>query len=322
MIDALLVGLLVFLAVRGWYRGLVREALDLAGLVAGAVLAFRFGPLLGGVIAAMAGISADAGRLVGGLVVLVATGVGAAFLARAVGPRVGRPGINLIDRAGGAALAASWGASLLLVLLSLLLVLPLPAPVGRHLEASVISRALTAPDGVPQAVFRSLSGDRIIPALLRLREAVGARQVIVEDDEVVALPAVAAEDLRPDSGAATAVFDLLNRARIDAGQDPLAWSPALSEVALGHALEMYVEGYFSHRSPVTGTVGGRLEAAGIAYSVAGENLALAATTGQVHDGLMGSPGHRENILLPEFRRVGVAVVAGPLGLMTVQVFTG
>jgi uncharacterized protein YkwD len=66
----------------------------------------------------------------------------------------------------------------------------------------------------------------------------------------------------------------------------------------------------------------RLEAAGITYVVAGENLALAATATDVHTGLMGSPGHRENILRPEFRRVGVAVVAGPLGLMTVQVFTG
>ncbi|MBP1633163.1 MAG: rane protein, partial [Acidobacteria bacterium] len=68
--------------------------------------------------------------------------------------------------------------------------------------------------------------------------------------------------------------------------------------------------------------GDRLEAAGLTYSLAGENLALAATITQAHDGLMGSPGHRENILRPEFRRVGVAVVSGPLGLMTVQVFTG
>ncbi|MFH1330970.1 MAG: CvpA family protein [Actinomycetota bacterium] len=322
MIDALLVGLLLFLAVRGWYRGLVREALDLAGLLAGTVLAFRFGPLLGGVIASMAGISSDTGRLVGGLVLLVATGVAAAFLARALEGRVRRPGINLIDRAGGAALAAAWGGFLMVVLLSLLLVLPLPAAVGRQLDTSAITRALTAPGGAPQTAFRALSRDRVIQALLQLREAVGERRVIVEDEEVVTLPVADPGDLHPDSAAATAVFDRLNRARIDAGSDPLAWSPALSEVAEGHALEMYLEGYFSHRSPVTGTVADRLHVAGITYSVAGENLALAATPTQVHDGLMGSPGHRENILRPEFRRAGVAVVEGPLGLMTVQVFTG
>jgi uncharacterized protein YkwD len=300
----------------------VREALDLAGLVAGTMLAFRFGPLLGGVIASMAGISTDTGRLVGGLVLLVATGVAAAFLAGALEGRVRRPGVNLIDRAGGAALASAWGGFLMVVLLSLLLALPLPAAVGRQLDSSAITRALTAPGGAPQAAFRALSGDRAIQALLQLREAVGERRVIVEGDEAVTLPAADPGDLHPDSAAATAVFDRLNRARIDAGADPLAWSPALSQVAEGHALEMYLEGYFSHRSPVTGTVADRLDAGGITYSVAGENLALAATTTQVHEGLMGSPGHRENILRPEFRRVGVAVVEGPLGLMTVQVFTG
>jgi uncharacterized protein YkwD len=37
---------------------------------------------------------------------------------------------------------------------------------------------------------------------------------------------------------------------------------------------------------------------------------------------MDSPGHRANILGSEFATVGIAVVRGPLGLMTVQVFTG
>ncbi|MBN2112745.1 MAG: CvpA family protein [Acidimicrobiia bacterium] len=322
MIDAFLVALLLFLAVRGWFRGLVREALDLAGLLVGTVLAFRLGPLLGGVISSVANTSPDTGRVVGGLVILVATGVAAAFLARAIEPRVRRPGINLIDRVGGATLAAGWGAFLLMVLLSLLLVLPLPAAVGRQLDGSAVTRVLTAPGGVPQQVFHTLAGDRVIQALLRLREAVGEREVIVTDDDSVDLPAADPADLSDDPAAAAEVFDLLNRARVDGGLAPLAWSPALSEVAAGHAREMYLEGRFAHHSSTTGTVGDRLEAAGITYSRAGENLALAATITRVHNGLMDSPGHRENILRPEFRRVGVAVVAGPLGLMTVEVFTG
>jgi len=322
MIDALLVALLLFLAVRGWFRGLVREALDLAGLLVGTVLAFRLGPLLGGVISSVANISPDTGRVAGGLVILVATGVAAAFLARALEPRVRRPGINLIDRAGGATLAAGWGAFLLMVLLSLLLVLPLPAAVGRQLDGSAVTRFLTAPAGVPQEAFHTLAGDRVIQSLLRLREAVGESEMTVTDDDSVKIPAADPADLFADPVAASAVFDLLNRARVDAGLAPLAWSSALSEVAAGHAREMYVEGYFSHHSPKTGTVGDRLETAGITYSRAGENLALAATVTRVHDGLLGSPPHRENILRPEFRRVGVAVITGPLGLMTVQVFTG
>ena len=322
MIDALLVALLLFLAVRGWFRGLVREAMDLVGLILGIVLAFRFGSVVGSVIEAMSGISADAARLVGGLIVLVAVGVAAALIARVVEPRVRWAGLNLIDRAGGATFALAWGAFAAVVLLSLAVILPIPAAISRQLDSSALTGFLTDPAGVPQSVFRRLSGDRVVEALLNLDSLVGERRVIVEGEESVALAPADPGDLDHDAGAATEIFDLLNRARLDAGADPLAWSPALAVVAQEHAVEMYLEGYFSHHSPVTGTVADRLEAAGITYSVAGENLALAATPTDVHDGLMDSPGHRENILRAEFRRVGVAVVTGPLGLMTVQVFTG
>jgi len=322
MIDAFIVALLILVAVRGWFRGLVREAMDLVGLVLGIMAAFRFGGAVGRLIEGMSNISPDAARLIGGLIVLVAVGVGAALAARVIGPRFRWPGLNLIDRVGGAALGLAWGAFSLVVLLSLAVILPLPAAVSRQLDSSSITGALTNPAGVPQRTFRGLAGDRVVEALLNLHRLVGERRVVVEGEESIALTPADPGDLRHDESAAAEVFDLLNRARLDEGADPLAWSPALAMVAQEHAAEMYVEGYFSHRSPVTGTVGDRLEAAGITYVVAGENLALAATPTEVHAGLMGSPGHRENILRSEFRRVGVAVVAGPLGLMTVQIFTG
>ena len=116
------------------------------------------------------------------------------------------------------------------------------------------------------------------------------------------------------------MFDLLNRARVDAGVDPLAWSTALAEVAAGHGFEMYEEGYFSHVSPATGTVADRMAKVGILYRVVGENLALSPTAESVHDGLMASLGHRENMLDERFTRVGISAVEGPLGLMVVQVF--
>ena len=72
----------------------------------------------------------------------------------------------------------------------------------------------------------------------------------------------------------------------------------------------------------TGDVGDRLGDAGVRFRVGGENLALAATVTEVHEGLMESPGHRANIEGLAYYAVGIAVVSGPLGFMTVQVFTG
>jgi len=322
MIDVVIVVVLLLLLGRGWYRGFVREAMDLIGLLLGTVLAFRLGPAVGGVVAAMAGISDDAARLIGGFIVLVATGIGAAYLTRVIERRARLPGLNLANRAGGAGLAMAFGAFLATLLLSLAVILPMPPAVADALDDSAVTRVLTDPGGTPQEVFRGLSGDSIVATLLNLRSVIGERRVVVEGEEVVTFPAVDPARLDTDPEAAAEVFHALNLARVDAGVDPLAFSPGLALVGRDHAVEMYVEGYFSHVSPDTGTIGDRLADAGIVYRLAGENLALAATTADVHDGLMDSEGHRHNMLHPDFRRVGVAVVSGPLGLMTVQVFTG
>lgn len=322
MIDLAILALLCLLLIRGWARGFVREGMDLVGLVLGTLLAFRVGPVVGTVIAAMANTSDEAARLIGGFVVFFAVGIGAAFATRAIERRARMPGLNLVNRAGGAGLAAAWGAFLATLLLTMAVVLPMPPAVADSIDDSAFARTLTDPDGLPQELFTGLSGDRIIETMLNLREVVGTRRVIVEPGSVVELPPADPDRLATSEEAAREIYDLVNRARIDAGLDPLAWSDALAEVGRGHAFEMYLDGYFAHTSPVTGDVGDRLVSAGITYSVAGENLALAATVQEVHGGMMDSPGHRANIEADFYRRIGIAVVEGPLGLMTVQVFTG
>jgi uncharacterized membrane protein required for colicin V production len=322
VIDVLVLLVFAALLLRGWYRGFVREAMDLAGLVLGTLLAFRIGGVVGSVITAMSGISPDAGRFIGGVIVFVGTGVGAAILTRYLERHARMPGLNLMNRVGGAGLAMATGVFVVTLMLTLGVVLPMPPAVAEQLDDSAVTQTLTDPDGVPQELFTTLAGDRIVETLINMRRTLGVRRVVLEGEDVLTLPAAEADDLAVDWASADEIFELVNRARIDEGLDPLAWSPALSQVGLGHAVEMYVEGYFSHVSPDTGSVGDRAWDAGIAFRIAGENLALAATPTETHGGLMDSPGHRANILSPEYNRLGIGVVEGPLGLMTVQVFTG
>ena len=322
MLDLVVFGFVALLLFRGWTRGFVREAMDLVGLIVGAFLAFRLGPAVGAVIEAMSGISSDAGRLVGGAVVFLGVGIGAAYGVKMLQRRMSLPGLNLANRAGGAGLAATWGLFLVTLMLTVAAILPLPPAVATHLDDSAFGRTLTDPGGLPQEMFNGLAGDSVVQSLLNLRRLLGERRVVVDHDDVIALPEVDVSDLEVDEGDARQVFDLVNRARIDAGVDPLAWGDGLAGVGLGHAAEMYRDLYFSHVSPVTGDVGDRLQSAGIPFRLAGENLALAATAEDVHRGLMESTGHRENIESDSFTRVGIAVIDGPLGLMTVQIFTG
>ncbi len=322
MLDLLLGFGLAFLLVRGWLRGFVREAFDLAGLVLGVILAFRLGGPVGRVLHDMSGVAEDLTALVGGMAVFFAVGLAAALASRMLERTARLPGLNLANRASGAALAGAWGVFVATLLLSLMSIAPLPAALATQVDGSTVSRALTDPHGVPQQLFTQLSGDDVVGTLLSLRDAVGARRVVLEGAEVLALPPAEPGDLHRDADAAADVYERLNRARVHAGTDPLAWAPALAEVAAGHARAMYETGRFSHAGIDGRFASDRLRDAGLTYRVAGENLALAATAADVHRGLLDSPGHRATMLDSDFRRVGIAVVAGPLGLMTVQVFTG
>lgn len=322
LIDFFALLLLGYLLVRGWTRGFVREAFDLAGLIIGIVLAFRLAPLVGSLLTALFGFSEPVARLIGGSVVFFAVGAGAAIATRLIEGRFRMPGLNGVNRAGGASLAAAWGVFVATLVMTIGVILPMPPTVAGHFDDSLVARTLTDPDGLPQDVFKDFAGDRIVEAMLNLRELVGDRKVVIGPGESLEIPPADPDDIERDREAAEEIFEKVNASRVEAGLQPLRWSDDLADVGARHAREMYVEGYFAHESPQTGSVGDRLRAAGISYRLAGENLALAATPNEVHNGLMDSPGHRANILEEGFSSVGIAVIRGPLGLMTVQVFTG
>ena len=118
------------------------------------------------------------------------------------------------------------------------------------------------------------------------------------------------------------MFQLVNQERAKIGIKPLVWDEKRAQVGRAHSKDMFARGYFSHYSPEGKDVGDRLESAGINYTIAGENLALAPDVNLAHTGLMNSPGHKRNILDPAFNKVGIGVIDGEIyGKMFTQVFT-
>ncbi|MBI3380168.1 CvpA family protein [Candidatus Gottesmanbacteria bacterium] len=78
----------------------------------------------------------------------------------------------------------------------------------------------------------------------------------------------------------------------------------------------------SHYNPEGQSPFDRMDKAGIHFTSAGENLALAPNVELAHQGLMNSPGHRRNILSPDFGKVGIGAIDGGIyGEMFVQEFT-
>lgn len=117
------------------------------------------------------------------------------------------------------------------------------------------------------------------------------------------------------------LVNLVNSEREDARLSPLILDERLCIVARRHAEDMIRSGYFGHVSPNSGTLAGRLAAAGVTFGKAGENLAGNTSVSDAHRMLMESPVHRGNVLNSEFTRIGAAVVkGGPYGMMIVEVF--
>ena len=317
MIDFAIGVLATLTVVRGYQRGIWRELISLILLVVVAVVSFRLGPGLAGVIESWAGVSSLAARFVA--VTALFSGLMSAsvwLVGRAYATRPADRG----DQVGGAAISLVWLLGVLSLMFYVLTALPLNESTDQALAGSGVAELLSGEGSPAGRIVNAVAGDRVLEALVNLDQLVGDRQVIIEGDEVVPIPASADVEEAPLD--AREVFDLLNRARVESGVAPLAFSEGLAELAASHAREMYAEGYFSHVSPTTGTVLDRVGSAGIPFVVVGENLALAPTAAAVHEGLMASPGHRANLLETRYRRVGVGAVSGPLGLMIVQIFTG
>lgn len=75
--------------------------------------------------------------------------------------------------------------------------------------------------------------------------------------------------------------------------------------------------YFAHNSPTYGTPFDMMEAFGIRFSAAGENIAQGQRTAQeVVNGWMNSPGHRANILSSVYNQIGVGAAKASNGTIT------
>lgn len=111
---------------------------------------------------------------------------------------------------------------------------------------------------------------------------------------------------------ASSLFTLVNQARADNGLAPLDFASDLTAVAQERASIMAESGSLTH----TPDLGGRV----CCWTWIGENVAFAGSVQSLHDVLMNSAPHRDNILNADADDIGVAVVKGGGELWAAQVF--
>jgi uncharacterized protein YkwD len=129
-------------------------------------------------------------------------------------------------------------------------------------------------------------------------------------------------DLMPDDGNLAQLNDatlcLVNGERADNGLPPLSRSTQLDQSSQGMCQRMVTERFFAHETPDGKNLLDRVRPTGYVPQsgnwVLGENLAWGdgplSTPQSIVNGWMNSPGHRANILAPDYKEIGLAACMG------------
>lgn len=121
------------------------------------------------------------------------------------------------------------------------------------------------------------------------------------------------------------LMNLLNEGRRENGLDALRENTLLQKAAQAKARHILANSYFAHTSPAGVEPWDFIKDTGLAYSFAGENLAINYTNSfELHNDFLASPSHRKNIMSEMFSEIGIAVVSGTYrgkhAVITVQMF--
>ena len=314
-IDLLLIVAIILSLLNGYRRGFVHGVIDLAGWTSSLIAGLRYYQPVARWLGAHVSLWSEVWNqpiafiLIGVFVSVLVHLIGHALLRR-LPKDIQERSVNQIL---GLLPGFINGVILAAVLSALLMALPLSEGLSERTRDSVLANRLAVYAEQLEASLRPVFGEAIGRTLNLLT-------IRPDSDERVTLP-FKVTTTRPRPDLEQRMLDLVNKERAAAGLRPLVADPELTEVARQHSTDMFARGYFAHDTPEGLSPFDRMRAANVHFVTAGENLALAPTLSVAHTGLMNSPGHRENILRPQFGRVGIGIMDGGIrGLMVSQEF--
>ncbi len=127
-------------------------------------------------------------------------------------------------------------------------------------------------------------------------------------------PAASEPETPAPGGFAGGLRDCANRERAKAGLGSLKWNVVLAAAATAHVLDMKLRKFFAHENPDGESPFERIDAlfkGGNPFAWMGENIAKGfSDVDSVCKAWMESPGHRANIMRPQFDSIGTAWLDG------------
>ncbi len=312
-VDIVVVLVILISVWAGWGRGFILGSLDLLTWTGSLILGYIFYPYTARGIEKMVDLGVwllPVAFLVTAILARIIIGFGTKFIIRMVPEKWNYQWFNKFM---GLLPGAINGWIYAIILSALLLSFPIKDTITKDTRNSKIASRLALQSEWANKKLAVVFNDAI-------RYSMNSLTVHPASDESVDL-GFTATDLEVKPSLESRMLELINRERIKEGLKPLQADPELLPVARAHSKDMFARGYFAHVSPDGMDPFDRMKKAGVKFSAAGENLALAQTLEIAHTNLMNSPGHRANILSPSFGRVGIGILDGGFyGLMISQEF--
>lgn len=320
-VDLLILGAFLFYFFEGIRRGFIEQTLELIGFFITIFLALLGYHYFGAVVMEKTGIQKQAADPIAFIILWFIYQVLYSLILRYTYPNIpARIRNTLPNRLAGLVPAFLKGVVILSVILTVVISVPVPPKLKSEISDSFLSSRFINNSATVEQYINTIVGGDLKESLTFLTVPAQTEQIINPSEKVDLkfTTAETSEDLASESK----MFQWVNEERVKAGVKPLVIDAGLTAVARAHSKDMFNRGFFAHENPDGLSPFDRMDKAGISFQVAGENIAYAPTVELAHNGLMRSPGHRKNILSPDYGRVGYGIIdAGVYGKMFAQEFT-
>ena len=311
---------IVFFVINGWKKGFLLQFFYLMVLLISIALSFRYSDQVGSYISSWFNSNIQLSEIFGGVLIFITVLTVSSFFQNFLVNNKKQRDVGNKLLGGFVSLLVS---NLILTLIfTITSIISVPQFFEDTIENSNLVSFYTDTSGTPQQALELITGTDLIKVVSRIKDLTGKSSVVVGEQGCIEIPKYSLSNLSNNNEQKDELYALLLTERSNQNLAPLELSEKLSDIALNYAYAMYQDGFWCHKNPKNGElVGDRLSKQGFPYIDIGENLALSSSVRSGHISLMNSESHKNTILDNEFKRVGIGIVSGPLGLIIVQIFS-
>ena len=310
---------IVFFVINGWKKGFLLQFFYLMVLLISIALSFRYSDQVGSYISSWFNSNIQLSEIFGGVLIFITVLTVSSFFQNFLANQKQR---DVGNKLLGGFVSLLVSNLILTLIFTITSIISVPQFFEDTIENSNLVSFYTDTSGTPQQALELITGTDLIKVVSRIKDLTGKSSVVVGEQGCIEIPKYSLSNLSNNNEQKDELYELLLTERSNQNLAPLELSEKLSDIALNYAYAMYQDGFWCHKNPKNGElVGDRLSKQGFPYIDIGENLALSSSVRSGHISLMNSESHKNTILDNEFKRVGIGIVSGPLGLIIVQIFS-